>query len=112
MFPSTGDDFILQGFRRHGQKSAGVARQYSGTAGTMHHGRIGVFLGYASPNRRTWLDRELYVLQEWLADPERAQGAGIPATVTCQTPPPLAQELLQRALVGGVPAMWGIGDAV
>ena len=109
---TTDDDFILQGFRRHGQKSAGVARQYSGTAGTIDHGQIGVFLGYASPNGRTWLDRELYLPQEWLADPERAQGAGIPATVTCQTTPPLAQELLQRALAAGVPATWVTGDAV
>ena len=103
---------MLQGFRRHGQKSAVVARQYSGTAATIDHGQIGVFLGYASPNGRTWLDRELYLPQEWLADPERTQGAGIPATVTCQTTPPLAQELLQRALAAGVPATWVTGDAV
>jgi SRSO17 transposase len=109
---TTGDGFILQGFRRHGQKSAGVARQYSGTAGTIDHGQFGVFLGYDSPNGRTWLDRELYLPTEWLADSERAQGAGIPVTVTCQTTPPLDQDLLQRALAAGVPATWVTGDVV
>jgi SRSO17 transposase len=89
-----------------------VASQYSSTAGTIDHGQIAVFLDYASPNGHTWLDRALYLPQEWLADQERAQGAGIPTTVTCQTTPPLAQELLQRTLVAGVPAMWVIGDAV
>jgi SRSO17 transposase len=71
---------MLRGYRRHGQKSAGVAPQYSGTAGTIDHGQIVVFLGYASPNGRTWLDRELYLPQEWLADPERALAAGVPDT--------------------------------
>ena len=32
------------GFLKKGQKSAGVARQYSGTAGRREHGQIGVFL--------------------------------------------------------------------
>jgi SRSO17 transposase len=100
------------GFLKKGTKSAGVARQYSGTAGKIDNCQIGVFLAYASPKGRTWLDRELYLPQEWLADPERCQGAGIPATVTFQTKPQLAQAMLERALAAGVPAKWVTGDAV
>jgi SRSO17 transposase len=100
------------GFLKKGTKSAGVARQYSGTAGKIDNCQIGVFLAYASPKGRTWLDRELYLPQEWLADPERWQGAGIPATVTFQTKPQLAQAMLERALAAGVPAKWVTGDAV
>lgn len=36
------------GFLRKGKKSAGVARQYSGTAGKIENCQIGVFLSYAS----------------------------------------------------------------
>jgi SRSO17 transposase len=36
------------GFLKKGKKSAGVARQYSGTAGRRENSQIGVFLLYAS----------------------------------------------------------------
>ena len=37
------------GFLKKGKKSAGVAQQYSGTAGRRENSQIGVFLVYASP---------------------------------------------------------------
>jgi SRSO17 transposase len=94
-----------------GTKSAGVARQDSGPAGHIAPCQIGVFLAYASPTGRTWHDRAWSLPQEWVADPERCQGAGMPATLTLQTPPPLAQARLERALAAGVPAPWVTGDA-
>ena len=36
------------GFLKKGRKSAGVQRQYSGTAGRIENCQIGVFLSYAS----------------------------------------------------------------
>jgi SRSO17 transposase len=45
------------GFLKKGTKSAGVARQYSGTAGRVENCQIGVFLGYATAAGRTFLDR-------------------------------------------------------
>src|SRR5882724_8277668 len=50
------------GFLKKGQHSAGVARQYSGTAGRIEHCQIGVFLTYASPQGHVLLDRDLYVV--------------------------------------------------
>lgn len=100
------------GFLKKGTKSAGVARQYSGTAGKIDNCQIGVFLAYATAQGRTWLDRELYLPQEWLADQDRCQAAGIPAAVKFQTKPQLAQVMLERALTGGVPAKWVTGDEV
>src|SRR3954468_24365592 len=47
------------GFLKKGSKSAGVGRQYSGTAGRIENCQIGVFLAYAAPAGRTFLDREL-----------------------------------------------------
>ena len=49
------------GFLKKGDKSVGVQRQYSGTAGRIENSQIGVFLAYASVNGRTLLDRELYL---------------------------------------------------
>ena len=66
------------GFLKKGQHSAGVARQYSGTARRIENCQIGVFLGYASQLGHTLLDRELYRPQEWTADRDRCQQAGIP----------------------------------
>lgn len=36
------------GFVKKGEHSAGVARQYSGTAGRIENCQVGVFLAYAS----------------------------------------------------------------
>ena len=47
------------GFLKKGMLSAGVARQYSGTAGRVENCQIGVFLVYASELGQTLLDREL-----------------------------------------------------
>jgi DDE superfamily endonuclease len=44
---------------KKGSKSAGVGRQYSGTAGRIENCQLGVFLAYAAPAGRTFLDREL-----------------------------------------------------
>ena len=49
------------GFLKKGEKSVGVQRQYSGTAGRIENCQIGVFLAYASARGRTLLDRELYL---------------------------------------------------
>jgi SRSO17 transposase len=100
------------GFLKKGQQSAGVARQYSGTAGRIENCQIGVFLAYASRQGRALLDRELYLPQEWMNDPERCQGAGIPADRLFATKPQLARQMLQRAFDAQVPAAWVTGDSV
>src|SRR5215831_14976309 len=59
------------GFLKKGRHSAGVARQYSGTAGRIENCQIGVFLAYATSLGHTLLDRELYLPKEWTEDRER-----------------------------------------
>src|SRR6266498_3463345 len=61
------------GFLKKGTHSAGVARQYSGTAGRIENCQIGVFLAYASGHGQTLLDRALYLPQEWTADRARCR---------------------------------------
>lgn len=100
------------GFLKKGRHSAGVARQYSGTAGRIENCQIGVFVGYASRHGHTLLDRELYLPAEWTNDRARGQQAGIPADRGFATKPALAKEMLQRTLAAGVPARWVTGDSV
>lgn len=100
------------GFLKKGTKSAGVARQYSGTAGRIENCQIGVFLGYASRNARTFLDRELYLPKAWAEDRDRCREAAVAGDVEFATKPELAMRMIGRALDAGVPAGWATGDEV
>src|ERR671911_2769252 len=66
------------GFLKKGTHSAGVARQYAGTAGRIENAQVGVFLAYSSRHGTAFLDRALYLPEEWTNDPERCQRAGVP----------------------------------
>ena len=100
------------GFLKKGTQSVGVKRQYSGTAGRIENGQVGVFLAYATAQGRAFLDRELYLPAEWADDPVRRERAGVPPAITFQTKPDLAQAMLERALDAGVGAAWVVADAV
>ena len=100
------------GFLKKGSRSAGVARQYSGTAGRVENCQIGVFLGYASPAGRTFADRELYLPKAWTEDRPRREQAAVPQDVEFATKPEQAIRMLTRALDAGVPASWVTGDEV
>jgi SRSO17 transposase len=84
------------GFLKKGDKSAGVQRQYSGTAGRVENCQIGVFLGYATKEGRTFLDRELYLPQAWAEDQERRAEAGIAPEVKFATKPALGRRMIER----------------
>src|SRR5687768_6279905 len=100
------------GFLKKGRMSAGVARQYSGTAGRIENAQIGVFLTYASRHGHPLLDRELYLPKEWTEDRARCEQAGIPSTRTLQTKPALAKQMLERAFAAQLPIRWVTGDSV
>ena len=94
------------GFLKKGNKSVGVKRQYSGTAGRIENCQIGVFLAYASSKGHTLLDRELYLPKEWAEDAHRREEAGVSQEVQFETKPQLAKKMLQRALEAKVPCKW------
>lgn len=98
------------GFVKKGVKSAGVARQYSGTAGRIENSQVGVFLGYASDRGRALIDRELYLPKEWINDRDRCAAAGISDEVGFATKPELAQRMIARAVAAGIPFAWFTAD--
>jgi SRSO17 transposase len=100
------------GFLKKGQKSAGVQRQYSGTAGRIENSQIGVFLAYRSSRGAAFLDRALYLPKAWAEDRVRRRKAGIPEDVSFATKPELARTMLRRVLRAGVPARWVTADEV
>ena len=100
------------GFLKKGNKSAGVGRQYSGTAGRIENSQIGVFLGYASRHGRVLLDRALYLPKDWAQDRLRRAKAHIPDEVAFTTKPMLGLAMLDRARAAGVPFAWITGDSV
>lgn len=100
------------GFLKKGTRSAGVARQYSGTAGRTENCQVGVFLTYATQSGRTFLDRELYLPRAWTEDSDRCAAAGIPEERGFATKPELAATMLERAVAAHVPAAWVTADTV
>src|SRR5215472_2455137 len=100
------------GFLKKGVRSAGVQRQYSGTAGRTENCQIGVFLAYASTRGHALIDRELYLPRSWTDDRDRCAAAGVPDEVEFATKGQLAERMLARALDAGVPFAWFTADEV
>jgi len=98
------------GFIKKGTKSAGVQRQYSGTAGRTENCQVGVFLAYASARGHALIDRELYLPQSWTEDRDRCRAAGIPGEIEFSTKPRQAQAMISRAIEAGVPFAWFTAD--
>jgi len=89
------------GFLKKGNKSAGVKRRYTGRAGKRENCQAGVFLCYGSEEGAAFIDRELYLPQEWAQDSRRRREAGVPEEVEFATKPPLARRMLERVFEEG-----------
>ena len=97
---------------KKGTATAGVQRQYTGTAGRVENAQVAVYLTYAAPAGHALIDRELYLPQSWIRDQERCAAAGIPEGTVFATKPALATRMIGRALEAGTPAAWVTGDEV
>src|SRR3712207_4465189 len=100
------------GFLKKGEKSVGVARQYTGTAGDTVNCQVGVFLAYASKKGVAFIDRVLYLPKaSWAHNRERRPEAGVPEDVVFESKVELAKAMLERAFEAGVPAKWVVTDS-
>jgi SRSO17 transposase len=100
------------GFLKKGKKSAGVARQYSGTAGRIENCQVGVFLAYSSPKGHALIDRQLYLPKEWMDDCQRCEDAKIPEETAFATKPNMALSMLKSAYEANVSFSWVTADSI
>jgi SRSO17 transposase len=85
--------------------SAGAGRQHNGRLGKVEMSQVGVFISLVTPRVNTWIDGALYLPRHWFEDAyaERRKKAGVPETLTFQTKPELAWQMIQRAQANGIP---------
>ncbi len=91
------------GFLKQGRHSVGVKRQYTGSAGKVTNCQVGVSLSVATPTEHLPIDFELYLPHDWADDDARRKEARIPEDVVFKTKLELGLDMVDRALVDGVP---------
>jgi SRSO17 transposase len=82
---------------KSGTKTLGVQRQYLGCLGKIANGIVTVHLGVCKGRYKTLIDAELFLSQEWAADQERRQEAGIPKDMVYRPKWQIALEEIDRA---------------
>jgi SRSO17 transposase len=95
---------------KKGIMTAGVQRQYTGTAGRIENAQVAVYLAYAAKRGYAFIDRELYLPRSWTADPGRCRDAGVPGDVKFATKPALALAMISRAVTAGACRMVCVQD--
>jgi len=98
---------------KQGTHSVGVARQWCGHTGKKDNCQAGVYLGYASRQGYTLLDRRLYLPAQWFTEEYRARwrACGIPRGTPFQTKHELAGALVEDVVSSGrVRARWVVCD--
>ena len=103
------------GVVKQGHDSVGVAPQYCGSVGKVANSQLGVYLGYASRKGYTLLDGQLFIPELWfgLSHADKREATEMPTTLSFQTKPEIALELLRQAVVrGSVSARWLAADAL
>ncbi len=99
-------------FLKKGTHSVGVARQYLGAAGKLENGQVATVLSYAAKGAHMFLDRRLYLPEEWAWNKQRRAEARVPAEVRFESKPEQASAMLMHAWEQGVPMRWVTGDEV
>jgi SRSO17 transposase len=94
-------------FAKKGQKSVGVARQWSGRLGKVDNCQVAVFAALAQGSWSTLIDTRLYLPKEWVQDRKRCIAAGVPASdVVLKSKADLAFEMVLQARRNGVRFSW------
>lgn len=100
------------GFKKQGQQSVGVARQWLGRFGKVDNGQVGVFGALCRDALAAPVDARLYLPKEWTEDPVRCTEAGIPETEQVfRTKDELAWEIVDHARKQGLKFGWVAADA-
>ena len=100
------------GFLKQGLRLCGVGHPYTGSAGKITNGQIGVFAAYLSDQGCTFIDRQLYLPKDGTNKPERRTAAQVPDTIRFVTKPEIAAQMIERAITAGVPFNWVATDTI
>jgi SRSO17 transposase len=101
------------GFPKQDTHSVGVARQYCGHLGKVANCQRGVFAAYASRKGHAFLDRRLYLPEEWFneAHAPLRKRYGVPEDLVFTTEPQLGLGMVQGLLERRkVPFLWVLAD--
>lgn len=83
-------------FAKKGEMSAGVARQWNGRLGKTDNSQVGVFAAVVRDRVAALIEGELYIPEEWLAEPARCREAGIAEGTEFRTKGEMALEMIHR----------------
>jgi SRSO17 transposase len=97
--------------QKKGDKSVGVAFQHCGLTGDVRNCQTMVMLTYAAAGGHAFVDRRLYLPEDWTSDRDRCRAAGVPDDIAFATKPQLAIAMLEAARAAGVPFAWVLADA-
>lgn len=111
------DSWVIDdtGFLKQGNKSPGVQRQYTGSAGKTTNCQVATSLTLCTRTTELPIDMDLYIPQSWADDAERCEAARIPAELRFRAKWEIALDLIQRAVAADYPrglllADCGYGD--
>ena len=99
------------GFPKKGRYSVGVARQYRGMLGKQDNCQVVVSVSLASNQGSVPVAWQLYLPQDWAADPERRASAGVPDEVRFATKTQIALQQLRTLIDQGAPRHCVLADA-
>lgn len=99
------------GIEKKGEKSPGVQRQYTGTAGKVTNCQVVVSTHLASHDASIPLEMDLYLPKSWCDDPGRRTEAGVPDDMVLRTKREVALDQLDRILVEGNTPSLVLADA-
>ena len=98
-------------FAKKGDRSAGVARQWNGRLGKTDNSQVGVFAAVARDGVSALVEGELYVPQDWFADPARCRDAGIPEDREFRSKGEMALTMIHRLRREGLRFAYTVFDA-
>jgi SRSO17 transposase len=99
------------GFLKQGDKSPGVQRQYTGSAGKTTNCQIGVSLTLATATLELPIDMDLYLPKSWTDDEVRCRAAHIPTDVGYRAKWQIALDLAEQAVDADCPPGLVLADS-
>ncbi|MCP4652492.1 MAG: IS701 family transposase [Candidatus Omnitrophica bacterium] len=100
------------GFKKAGQKSVGVSRQWLGRLGKVDNGQVGVFMALNRREKVTLTDTRLFLPESWTKSKKRMEQAGVPQfRYSFSKKTELALDMIESAIERGSSHQWIGADA-